>query len=139
MQGDVNKIFFFKSLLTPIFCLYTSRKLSRQKFEFSLKVKVNPGYLLISFLLYLLTWIIWTCFSSDQIHNEKSNKNKSPSYPSVMTHFFSQKKNCFHLYQNMFQRYEKEVSFGNSNFVEPFLDFFFTRKASCQHLKIILY
>ena len=39
-----------------MFHLYTSSKLSRQKFEFSLKVKVmgsNPGYLLKSFLLYL--------------------------------------------------------------------------------------
>ena len=38
-----------------MFCLYTSRKLSHPKFEFSLKVKVmklNPGYLLRPFLLY---------------------------------------------------------------------------------------
>ena len=38
-----------------MFCLITSIKLSRQLFEFSLKVKVmgsNPGYLLKSFLLY---------------------------------------------------------------------------------------
>jgi len=37
-------------------CLYTSSKLSRPYFEFSLKVKVmgsNPGYLLKSFLLYV--------------------------------------------------------------------------------------
>ena len=38
-----------------MFCHITSCKLSRQKFEFSLKVKVmrwNPGYLLKYFLLY---------------------------------------------------------------------------------------
>ena len=38
-----------------MFCLITSGKLSRQLFEYSLKVKVvdlNPGYLLNSFLLY---------------------------------------------------------------------------------------
>jgi len=38
-----------------MFCLYTSNKLSRPYFEYSLKVKVvgsNPGYLLKSFLLY---------------------------------------------------------------------------------------
>ena len=39
-----------------MFCLITSRKLSLQYFEFSLKVKVmrlNSGYLLKSFLLYI--------------------------------------------------------------------------------------
>ena len=38
-----------------MFCLYNSSKLSRPKFEFSLKVKViglNPGYLLECSLLY---------------------------------------------------------------------------------------
>ena len=38
-----------------MFCLYTSNKLSRQLFEFSLKVKVmrsNPGYLLILYFFY---------------------------------------------------------------------------------------
>ena len=36
-----------------MFCLITSSKLSRQKFEFSLKVMgLNLGYLLKSFLLY---------------------------------------------------------------------------------------
>ena len=38
-----------------MFCLYTSSKLSRPQFEFSLKVKVmgsNPGNLLKTFLLY---------------------------------------------------------------------------------------
>ena len=41
-----------------MFCLITSSKLSRQYFEFSLKVKViglNPGYLLKFFLLYKLS------------------------------------------------------------------------------------
>ena len=40
---------------SAIFCLYTSSKLSRPKFDFTLKVKVmgsNPSYLLKSFLLY---------------------------------------------------------------------------------------
>ena len=46
------------------FCYYTSSKLSRRWFEFSLKVKVmvlNPGYLLKYFLLYLvlLMWQYW--------------------------------------------------------------------------------
>jgi hypothetical protein len=39
-----------------MFCVITPSKLSRQKFEFSLKVKLmgtNPSYLLKSFLLYL--------------------------------------------------------------------------------------
>ena len=42
-----------------MFCLITSSKLSRQQFEFSLKVKVmgsNPGYLLKYFLLYIQYW-----------------------------------------------------------------------------------
>ena len=50
----------FKSLAGKftwvMFCLITSSKLSRQLFEFSLKLKVmglNPGYLLKYFLLYL--------------------------------------------------------------------------------------
>ena len=39
-----------------MFCLITWSKLFRQKFEFSLKVIVsNPGYLLKSLLLYLMT------------------------------------------------------------------------------------
>ena len=51
-----------------MFCLYTSSKFSRPKFEFSLNVKVmgsNPGYLLKYFLLYCpklytVPWIrIW--------------------------------------------------------------------------------
>ena len=44
-----------------MFCPITSNKLSHKEFEFSWKVKVmglNPGYLLKSFLLYLLTRII---------------------------------------------------------------------------------
>ena len=43
--------------LPAMFYLYTSSKLSRPWFEFSLKVKVmglNPGYLLKYFVLYLL-------------------------------------------------------------------------------------
>ena len=47
MLGDVNKLFVFKC--PAMFCLYTSSKLSRQKFEFSLKVMgLNSGYLLKS-------------------------------------------------------------------------------------------
>ena len=53
-----------------MFCLYTSSKLSRPWFEFSLKVKVmgsNPGYLLKSFLLYrwifLFIWSFGTFFA----------------------------------------------------------------------------
>ena len=47
-----------------MFCLVTSSKLSRQWFEFLLKVKVmgsNPGYLLKHFQLYLS--LILTCLS----------------------------------------------------------------------------
>ena len=51
----------FYSQCPAMFCLIISSKLSHQEFEFSWKVKVmglNPGYLLKSFLLYLLTRII---------------------------------------------------------------------------------
>jgi hypothetical protein len=59
LLGVVNKLMNFKSILTtpsnvlPI----TSSTLSRQQFEFSMKVKVmgsNPGYLLKYFLLLTL-------------------------------------------------------------------------------------
>ena len=57
LLGIINKHLKKKSLLTsPSNVLpYTSSKLSRPSFEFSLKVKVmglNPGYLSKSFLLY---------------------------------------------------------------------------------------
>ena len=50
MLDDFNKLFVFNSWwqCPAMFCLYTSSKLSRPEFEFSLKVKVmgsNPGYL----------------------------------------------------------------------------------------------
>ena len=60
-----------------MFCLYTSSKLSRPKFEFSLKVKVmgsNPGYLLKSFLLYFIYNFAST--------NSMSDDSLKPSHPS---------------------------------------------------------
>ena len=59
LLGVVNKLLFSKVCWQhpAIFCLYTSNKLSCPFFELSLKMKVvglNPGYLLKSFLLYLL-------------------------------------------------------------------------------------
>ena len=58
LLGVVNKLLKTKSLLTSpsMVCLIPSSKLSRQWFEFSLKLKVigsNPAYLLRFFLLYL--------------------------------------------------------------------------------------
>ena len=62
----VKKLLKTKSLLTwhhpAMFCLITSSKHSRQKFEFSLKVKVmgsNPSYYLLkSFPLYVLWFTV---------------------------------------------------------------------------------
>ena len=57
LMGVVNKLLKIKSLLQcpAMFCLYTSSKLSRLYFEFSLKMKLkglNTGYLFKSFRLY---------------------------------------------------------------------------------------
>ena len=59
----MSKNFLFSN--PAMFCLITSTKLSRQWFEFSLKVKVmglNPNYLLKSFLLYLHIGKFWCQF-----------------------------------------------------------------------------
>ena len=52
-----------------MFCLITSRKLSRQWFEFSLKGKViwsNPGYLLKSCLLYVVVHLFLSGWSGQK-------------------------------------------------------------------------
>ena len=66
LLGVVNKFLKTKSLLTSPsnVCLSTSSKLSRQEFEFSLKVMgLNPGYLFKSFLLYKFGLKHWTTVS----------------------------------------------------------------------------
>jgi hypothetical protein len=74
-----------------MFCVYTSSKLSRWKFEFSLKVKVmglNPGYLLKSFLLYLklrfASNTFWTKFPESAIVTRKKRNQRSPKGPSTL-------------------------------------------------------
>ena len=58
LLGGVNKFFWKQKVYwhhLAMFCLITSSKLSRQYFEFSLKVMgLNPGYLLKSFLLFMI-------------------------------------------------------------------------------------
>ena len=69
LLGVVNKLLKTKNFCrhhSAMFCLITSSKLSRQWFELSLKMMgLNPGYLLKSFLLYCLIYIVCSMVSHE--------------------------------------------------------------------------
>ena len=71
-----------------MFCLYTSSKLSRLQFEFSLKVRVmrwNSGYLLKSFLFYLKLFIL--LLRQHNLWRLSEMKYHKYSPPSIRSYF----------------------------------------------------